>query len=135
MNGIIFFFCKILCLFVNFIASTSFHYKRNASKMGGGYEKGLQKSQFPNSLVNWEKFRSTAQACFQKNPIFHLYHKLGKTEKSSQSNILKSQNLFVNWEQLGSAAQDQHSKTPISHLSMNWEKLYPNLNFTIEFQT
>ena len=38
---------------------------------------GLQKSQFPNSLVNWEKFKTTVQACF------HLYDKLGKTGKSS----------------------------------------------------
>ena len=38
----------------------------------------------------------------------------------------------MNWEQLGSAAEHQLSKTPILHLSMNWQKLYPNLNFTIE---
>ena len=59
MNGVIFFYAKF-CLFVNFIPSAPFRYKRKVSKMGEGFDKELQKSQFPNSLVNWEKFKSTA---------------------------------------------------------------------------
>ena len=45
---------------------------------------GLQKSQFSNSLVNWEKFRSTVQACFQKTQ-FSIF--------------------LINWEKLRSPAR------------------------------
>ena len=43
----LYFFCKILCLFINLVPSASFYYKRKALKIGGGYKRGLQKSQFP----------------------------------------------------------------------------------------
>ena len=33
----------------------------------------LQKSQFPNSLVNWEQFASTTYAHIKKAPISHLF--------------------------------------------------------------
>ena len=39
-----------------------------------------------------------------KNQSFHLFHELGKIEKSSKSNIQKFQNLLVNWLKLGSTA-------------------------------
>ena len=41
---------------------------------------------------------------YLKNLVFNLFHELGKIEKSSYSNIQKSQNLLVNWEESGSAA-------------------------------
>ena len=39
---------------------------------------------------------------YSKNRIFHLFHELGKIEKSRQSNTQKPHYLFVNWEKLGS---------------------------------
>ena len=42
---------------------------------------------------------------------------------------------FMNWEKLGSilyAAQNQHFKIKILNLWMIWEKLCPNLSFTVE---
>ena len=36
-----------------------------------------------------------------KKAIFFFFADLGKTEKSSQSNLQKFQNVFVNWERLG----------------------------------
>ena len=52
-------------------------YPHNLTK----YESRIQKSQFSNSYVNWEKFGRKAQANIQKQ-IFHLFHELEKTEKS-----------------------------------------------------
>ena len=68
-------------------------------------ERLSSQSILPNSLLNWEETRSTTWAFFKKNffPSF-LFPDLGKTEKSSQSNLQKFQNLFVNWEKLGSSA-------------------------------
>ena len=43
---------------------------------------------------------------------------------SSARTTFKNQNLFVNWE--------QQKKIRILHLWMNWEKLSPNLSFTVE---
>ena len=42
----------------------------------------IQKFQLFNSLVNWEKFGSTAQANNQKS-MFHLFHELENIEKSN----------------------------------------------------
>ena len=82
MNGIKFFFSEIR-LFVNLILSASFYYKRKASKVGREY-KGDFKSQFPDSLVKWEKFRSTSQTGFQKTQ-FSIF--------------------MINWEKLRSPAR------------------------------
>ena len=41
----------------------------------------------------------------------------------------------MNWKKLGSIYtinQDQHFKIQILNLWMNWEKLCPNLSFTVE---
>ena len=46
MNRVIFFFCNILCLFVNLVPSASFRHKRKASKMGGVWG-GLQNLNLP----------------------------------------------------------------------------------------
>ena len=47
MNGMIFFFWKILYLFVNFVHSASFRYKRKASKIGGGMRRDFKYPNFP----------------------------------------------------------------------------------------
>ena len=65
---------------------------------------GLQKSQFLNYLVNWEKSGSANLGLYSKNLVFNLFLELEKIEKSSQSNIQKSKNLFLNWEKLQSIA-------------------------------
>ena len=58
---------------------------------------------FHNSLVNWgSNLEEQPRLVLKKISIF--FPELGKTEKSSQSNIQKFQNLFVNWEKLGSTA-------------------------------
>ena len=100
MNGIITFFHKIFCLFVNLVPSASFCCKRKASKMAGG----LQKSQFPNSLVNWEKFRSIAQACFQKKKKNSVFITNWEKLRSLARATLKNPKTSVNWKQLGSTA-------------------------------
>ena len=41
----------------------------------------IQKFQFSNSLVSWEKFGSTALANIKKITIFNLFHELAKIEK------------------------------------------------------
>ena len=38
----------------------------------------------------------------------------------------------MNWKKPGSTQQDQHLKIQILNLWMTWEKLGPNLSFTIE---
>ena len=38
----------------------------------------------------------------------------------------------MNWRKNGSTALDQHYKVPILNLLVNWEKLCPNLSFTVE---
>ena len=65
---------------------------------------GLQKSQFLNYLVNWEKSGSANLGLYSKNLVFNIFLVLEKIEKSSQSNIQKSKNLFLNWEKLQSIA-------------------------------
>ena len=47
MNGTIFFFCEVLCLFLKLVPSASFCYKRKASKMGGRYNKDFKNPNFP----------------------------------------------------------------------------------------
>ena len=61
--------------------------------------------------MNLEKPRSSARATF-KNPNFLYLCELRK--------------------KLGKTAFDHHSKNPIGYLRMNWEKLSPSLNFTVE---
>ena len=66
-------------------------------------EKLSSQSILPTSLVNWEQIGSSTWAYVKKkNPYF--FPNLGKTEKTSQSNLQKLQNLFVNWEEIGSSA-------------------------------
>ena len=56
INGIMYFFSAKFFLYSNLVFSASFHYKRKTSKIGAVYKRVPQKSQYPNSLVNWEKF-------------------------------------------------------------------------------
>ena len=61
--------------------------------------RGLQKSQFPNSAVNWEKFRSTVQTYVHKTQFFFFFvnwKKLRIPTKAAFKN--------PNWEKLKSAA-------------------------------
>ena len=67
-------------------------------------ERLFSQSILPNSLVKWKQIGSTTWAYAknkQKKAIFFFFPDLGKTEKSSQSNLQKFQNLFVNYERLG----------------------------------
>ena len=63
--------------------------------------------------MNWEKLRSPARATF-KNPNFR--------------------SLRENWEKTlkYSLRPYQNSKVPIWNLLMHWEKLCPNLSFTVK---
>ena len=69
----------------------------------------LQKSQFSNILVNWEKFGSAALA-FQKSQF----------------------TTFMNREKRGSIHSSRPTLIQILNLRMNWERIYPNLSFTVE---
>ena len=81
----------------------------------------------------------TTLSYIQKAPIFYLFLKLRKPEKSIKSNIQKSQNLFVNREKLGIIAWDQRRKIlnllmilktlKIQYLLkiLNWERLYVSI--------
>ena len=53
--------------------------------------RGLQKSQFRNSLVNWEKCESTTKSFIIKKTIqiFDLSHELGKIQLHQHSKIPK----------------------------------------------
>ena len=57
--------------------------------------KGLEKYQFVQHFSKLGKFVSTTYAYIKKNPLFLLFHELGKIENSSWSNIQKSQNLLI----------------------------------------
>ena len=87
MNDIIFFFCEILCLFVNLVPSASFCYRRKASKMRGDI-RGTSKVQIPQIFSELEKFRSTVQAC---NLIKINFPSLPWTEKTELEQHLKIQ--------------------------------------------
>ena len=102
INGMTCFFCKIICLLVNLFPSASFHYKRKVSKNGGAYKRRLQKSKFLNSLVNWEKFKSTVKACFRKSQF---------------------SNFIMNWNKLRSPERATFKKTPKSlcELERTWK--------------
>ena len=43
----------MFCLIFNLVPRASFLYKRKASEIGRGYKRGLQNSQFANSLMIW----------------------------------------------------------------------------------
>ena len=73
--------------------------------------KELQVYEFLNCSVNWEIFRSTARLIL-KNPNFRYLCELGKTWKYS--------------------LRPRFHKVSILNLLRNWEKLYPNLSFTVE---
>ena len=51
--------------------------------------KGLYKSQFPNSLANWEKFRSATRLILKK-PIFYLFNELEKNWRSPDRATFKN---------------------------------------------
>ena len=61
---------------------------------------GPQKSQFPNSLLNWKKMKVQPRLIFN----FPAIYELGKIEKSRERNIQKPQNIFVNLERFRSTA-------------------------------
>ena len=87
MNGIIFFFCEILCLFVNLVPIASFCYKRKSSKMAGGYKGG----------------HGGGRA--SKIPISQLFSKLGKIKKFnpgllSKDPIFQFSIFIINWIKL-----------------------------------
>ena len=66
MNGIIFFFSAKFFVYLSTLSPVHVFAVRERRQRWERDIRGIQKSQFPNSLVNWEKFRSTVQACFQK---------------------------------------------------------------------
>ena len=73
--------------------------------------RGLQNSQFSNSSVNQKNLE--VQPKLFKNPNFP--------------------SLFMNWKKLEVyTAQDQHFKIQILNIWMSWEKLCPNLSFTVD---
>ena len=76
-----FFFCEILCSFVNLVPSASFC-KRKASKMGGDISGALE-IQISQLFSEMGKIWKYSPGLFSKKTILHLYHKLGITEKSS----------------------------------------------------
>ena len=100
------FFCEILCLFVNLVASTYFCYKRKPSKMGGGI-RGISKISISQLFSELGKFTSTAQACFQKTQ-FSIF--------------------IMNWEKLRSSARVTFKNTKIFLWIGNRLEVYPKAN-------
>ena len=92
MNGIIFFFCQILCLFVNLVPSASFCYNKRVSKKG-------------------QAIRGTS-----KIPISQLFSELGKTQKYIPGLFSKKKIsiLIINWEKLRSPATATFKNPKIS---------------------
>ena len=81
----------------------------------------LQKSQFLNSLVNWEKVEEQPRLIF-KNPNFRFLQELGNircparaTFKNLEISLLIGKNLEVE-------LKTNTQKIPILHLWMIWKK-------------
>ena len=94
---------------------------------------GLQRSQFLNSLANWEKFESATQAYIQKSNFFIFFKNWEKLRSPARA-IFKNPILFVKWENLGSKPWKTNTqKIPIFNLWMNSENFCPNLSLKIRY--
>ena len=86
--------------------------------------------------MNWEKFESAAKASAAKCNLFKKkinFYELGKTEKSIDRATLKTpKTSFWIWKNLKIQSKTNTHKIPNLNLWMNWEKLSPNLSFTVE---
>ena len=65
-----YFFSAKFFIYFSTLSPAHLFAKDEGFKDESGYKRGLQKFQFPNPLVDWEKFRSNAQACFQKTKFY-----------------------------------------------------------------
>ena len=93
----------------------------------------LQKSQFLNSLVNWQKFGSATQAYIKKENNFLSFSKIGKNWEVQLEQYSEILNSFCQMGNLGSTANNK--KITILNLRMNWENFCPNnLSFTLKIK-
>ena len=94
---------------------------------------GIQKFQFYNSLVNWDKFGSTVYSKVQKSQHFIPFMNWTKWEvQLVENHQIPNFNIFVHEEKVWSAAyiqKDLNSKIQIFNLRMNWKMIYPNSSF------
>ena len=88
---------------------------------------GLQKYKFPKCLVNWEKFGIATEATLRSPDRV--------TFKNLKVSLWIGNNLEVSlWvrKNLEVKSKTNTQKIPVLNLWMNWEKLCPNLSFTVE---
>ena len=85
------------------------------------------KGTFLSSLVNWKRFESAALDCIKKNLQYFIFFMNWEKLRSPARATFKNPKISL-W----STAEDLHSKILILNSWFNWEKLCPNLYFTIE---
>ena len=85
------------------------------------------KGTFLSSLVNWKRFESAALDCIKKNLQYFIFFMNWEKLRSPAKATFKNPKISL-W----STAEDLHSKILILNSWFNWEKLCPNLYFTIE---
>ena len=94
--------------------------------------RGSQKSQISNSLVNWEQFGNATQANIKKLnfPYFSSIIKNWEVQIEQHSKSSKLPLWICTKMEVQPKTNTQ--KIPILNVWINWEKLCPNLSFTVE---
>ena len=92
---------------------------------------GLQKPQFLNSLMNFEKFESAIQAYIQKSN-FLSFSSIGKNCKVQLEQYSKIPYSLSNGKTSEVQPKTNTQKIPILNLWMNSNFFCPNLSFTVE---
>ena len=90
----------------------------------------LQKSQFSNSLVIWERFGKVVYIGYSKIPFFHLVHELGKPWKYTQckTSILKSKFWVYGWIGKVISKTSLLNKMEVLYIKKWWSHFKLNLN-------